>query len=47
METTLVKSLVITMRNAIDWLLFAEAKVCPLLKEYAISYFVTRADDLL
>ncbi|KAL7536735.1 hypothetical protein ACHAXR_007371 [Thalassiosira sp. AJA248-18] len=35
------------MRNVVDWLLFADAKTCPLLKEYAISFFVTRADDLL
>lgn len=46
-ETALVELLVITMRNVVDWLLFADAKTCPLLKEYATSFFVTRAVDLL
>jgi len=46
-ETALVELLVITVQNVMDYLLFADAKTCPLLKEYAISFFVTRASDLL
>ena len=46
-ETELVDLLVINMKNVVDWLLFADTKMCPLLKEYAISFFVTRAADIL
>jgi len=46
-ETILVESLLITKSNVSDWLLFADAKMCPLLKEQAVSYFVARAGDLL
>lgn len=46
-ETALVELLVITVQNVMDYLLFADAKTCPLLKEYAVSFFVARASDLL
>lgn len=46
-ETTLVELRVVHVDNAASWLLFADAKTCPLLKEYAISYFAARAKDML
>ncbi len=30
-----------------DWILFADAKSCPLLKEYAISYFLLHTPEIL
>ena len=33
--------------NFSEWLLFADAKNCPLLKEQATNYFVSRAADLM
>lgn len=46
-ETTLVECLEIRGFNVVDWLLFADAKTCPLIKEYATSLFTVRAKDLL
>lgn len=47
-ENTMVESLVIdTEDEFVDFLLFADSKTCPLLKEYAISYFVARAQDIM
>eukprot|EP00571_Detonula_confervacea_P004873 CAMPEP_0172318904 /NCGR_PEP_ID=MMETSP1058-20130122/36180_1 /TAXON_ID=83371 /ORGANISM="Detonula confervacea, Strain CCMP 353" /LENGTH=349 /DNA_ID=CAMNT_0013033827 /DNA_START=101 /DNA_END=1147 /DNA_ORIENTATION=+ len=46
-ERALVESMVIHSGNFSDWLIFADAKNCPLLKEYAISYFVARSEDVL
>lgn len=37
-ETHLVQSRVLNKNNVADYLVFADAKVCPLLKEYAILY---------
>ncbi|KAL9187271.1 hypothetical protein ACHAXT_001374 [Thalassiosira profunda] len=33
--------------NLIDWLLFADAKTCPLIKEYAMALFRLRPKDFL
>ena len=46
METALVDGLVINLNNVVDWILFADAKTCPLLKEYATSYFSAVAKDI-
>ena len=46
-ENTLVASGVMRLSNVADYLLFADAQLCPLLKECATSYFVTRANDIL
>lgn len=46
-ETSLVDQRIITKENAVDWLLFADAKTCPLLKEYATAYFSGRIGDML
>lgn len=46
-ETVLVESLVITTGNVADWLIFADAKSCPLLKEYATMYFLSQSEDIL
>ena len=46
-ETELVKAVVINNKNLANWLLFADAMNCPLLKEQATSYFVSRATDLI
>ena len=46
-ESTLVSKCVIDVSNAADYILFAEAKICPLLKEYDIAYFVARSKDIL
>jgi len=46
-ETSLVEQRVIHKCNVVDWLLFADAKTCPLLKEYAMAYFSGRVADML
>ncbi|KAL7553933.1 hypothetical protein ACHAWF_017290 [Thalassiosira exigua] len=46
-EIALGESLVINMFNVVDWLLFSHEKQCDLLKEYATTFFVARATDLL
>ena len=33
--------------NVSDWILFADAQSCPLLKEYAISYFLLHSREIL
>ena len=40
-ESTLVQALILRNNNVTDWLLFADAMTCPLLKEHAMSYFVS------
>ena len=45
-ETALVCSCIIDVNNVADWLQYADAKTCPLLKEYALSYFAVRARDV-
>ena len=46
-ETALVKRCVVDMENAVDWILFADAKTCPLLKEHATNYFSVMAKDII
>ena len=46
-ETALVEMLVIDEENVAEWLIFSDAKTCALLKEYALSYFVARSEDIL
>jgi len=46
-ENTLVSSCVLTLSNVEDYLLLSHAKRCPLLKEYATSFFVSRAKDIM
>ena len=37
----------INVENVAEWIQFADAKTCPLLKEYALSYFVARYGEVL
>eukprot|EP00578_Thalassiosira_sp_NH16_P027645 CAMPEP_0181101840 /NCGR_PEP_ID=MMETSP1071-20121207/13981_1 /TAXON_ID=35127 /ORGANISM="Thalassiosira sp., Strain NH16" /LENGTH=220 /DNA_ID=CAMNT_0023184743 /DNA_START=292 /DNA_END=954 /DNA_ORIENTATION=- len=46
-EAVLVESLVIHKSNVADWLVFADSKTCPLLKEHATAYFASRSVDIL
>lgn len=46
-ETSLVEQRVIGRDDVVDWLLFADAKTCPLLKDYALAYFSSRLRDML
>lgn len=46
-EATLVESLIVDKTNVADWLIFSDAKTCPLLKEYATLYFLSRSADIL
>ncbi|KAL7536736.1 hypothetical protein ACHAXR_007372 [Thalassiosira sp. AJA248-18] len=46
-EAFLVDRLILNGGNVAYWLMFADERTCPLLKEYATSYFVARATDLL
>mmetsp|Transcript_32085 Transcript_32085/g.67877 ORF Transcript_32085/g.67877 Transcript_32085/m.67877 type:complete len:379 (+) Transcript_32085:103-1239(+) len=46
-ENTLVASCGICLSNVAQYLLFADANTCPLLKEYATSFFVARAKDIM
>ena len=46
-ETTLVQNCVINVNNVAEWIQYADAKTCPLLKEYALSYFAACARDVL
>jgi hypothetical protein len=44
-ENILVQECVMTQENASDYiLLFADAQSCPLLKEYAVSFFLLLLD---
>jgi hypothetical protein len=38
---------VITKKNVSEYIVFADSKCCPLLKEYALSYFVLHYKDVL
>ena len=46
-ETILVAGRAVDMSNVVDWLLLADTKTCPLLKEYAMSYIIARPRDVL
>lgn len=46
-ERALVESLVIDSSTVAKWLIFADSKNCPLLKEQATAYFVSRSKDIL
>ena len=46
-ESYLVRTCVINIDNVVEWMQFADAKTCPLLKEYAMSYFAARGRDVL
>ena len=46
-ETALVASRIIRFSTVADWLLFADTKTCPLLKEYAMAYITARPRDVL
>ena len=46
-ETALVGNFRLDKENFAGWLLFAESKTCPLIKEAAIAFFVARSKDLL
>eukprot|EP00956_Cyclotella_meneghiniana_P011027 scaffold15443_cov50-Cyclotella_meneghiniana.AAC.6 len=39
-ENVLLSERIMKRENVSDWILFADAQCCPLLKEYAISYFL-------
>jgi hypothetical protein len=47
LENVLVQECVVNQKNVAEYILFADAKCCPLLKEYAISYFLLHAPDIL
>ena len=46
-ETILVENLVLCKENVAEWIVFAESKTCPLIKEAAIAFFIARSKDLL
>ena len=46
-EHILVDQRVIHLNNVVEWLMYAEARTCPLLKEYAMTYFTGRVKDIL
>jgi hypothetical protein len=46
-ENTLVRERIMNKKNVSDWILFADAHSCPLLKEYAIFYFLLHAKEIL
>ena len=46
-ETALVERHILSFETFVDWILFADAKMCPLLKEYATNYFSSRVKDIL
>jgi hypothetical protein len=47
-ENMLVQECVMTQENASDYiLLFADAQSCPLLKEYAVSFFLLHSQEVL
>jgi len=46
-EAILVESLVLRINTVADWLVFADSKTCPLLKEQATAYFASRSADIL
>lgn len=46
-ETALVQNRILDRANVVEYLLFADAMTCPLLKEYAISFYLSHARDVL
>lgn len=46
-ELGIVQKQLMTVDNVSEWLIFAEAKTCPLLKEHATSYILARASDVM
>jgi hypothetical protein len=46
-ESSLVKVTSFNPENVTKYILFADAMTCPLLKERAVSYFVSRAKDIM
>eukprot|EP00956_Cyclotella_meneghiniana_P027448 scaffold61475_cov56-Cyclotella_meneghiniana.AAC.3 len=46
-ENVLVSERIMNKQNVSDWILFADAQCCPLLKEYAISYFLLDPTEIL
>lgn len=46
-ETTLVELRILNVENVINWILFASARTCPLLKEYATEYLSGRVKGVL
>lgn len=46
-ENTLVKGRFIELYTSTDWLLFADTRTCPMLKEHATDYFDAWAKDVL
>ncbi|KAL9183082.1 hypothetical protein ACHAXT_004869 [Thalassiosira profunda] len=46
-ENSLVEQRAVNLENAADWLVFADANTCPLLKEHALAYVASRAKDVL
>ncbi|KAL7475612.1 hypothetical protein ACHAW6_001525, partial [Cyclotella cf. meneghiniana] len=46
-ENVLVQECVINSKNVAGYIVFADAMSCPLLKEYAISYFLLHAADVV
>jgi hypothetical protein len=46
-ENILVQERVITKKNVSEYIVFADSKCCPLLKEYALSFFAVHCKDVL
>lgn len=46
-QHVLVRERIINTTNVSDYILFADAKSCPLLKEYAVTFFLLNAEDVL
>ena len=46
-ENVLVRERIITTKNVCEYILFADAQSCPLLKEYAISFFSAHCRKVL
>eukprot|EP00956_Cyclotella_meneghiniana_P004753 scaffold5841_cov28-Cyclotella_meneghiniana.AAC.1 len=46
-ENVLICERIMNRQNVSDWILFADAHSCPLLKEYAISYFLLDPTEIL
>ena len=46
-ENVLICERIMNRENVSDWILFADAQCCTLLKEYAISYFLLDSSDIL
>ena len=46
-EKVLVRERIIDKENVADFIVFADAKSCPLLKEYAITFFLLHAKEIL